>query len=291
MISLEHATLQYKNGKGIFDIDFTVRDGRVTGYLGPNGAGKTTTIRALMGFMRPDSGRCAVNGLDCFRDAERVKRVLGYIPGEIAFPGGMSCREYLDYQCELRGLRDRTRMYALIDRFELDTKGAVKRFSKGMKQKLGIIAAFMHDPSVLILDEPTSGLDPLMQNEFIRLIVEEKNRGKTILMSSHMFEEVERTCDDVVIIREGRIAAQSDVQLLKASRRKGYRVKTPEAEAVKAMGYEVGETTPDSCVVYIKAGETDGFIKRLAGITVTGLDVQAQTLEEIFLEYYGTEES
>lgn len=256
MISMEQITLKYRSGKGITDITFSVKSGGVTGYLGPNGAGKTTTIRCLMGFMKPDSGACAIGGLDCYRDAAKVKEIVGYIPGEIAFPSGMSCMQYLRYQCELRGIRNLSRMKALIERFDLDTKGSMKHFSKGMKQKVGIVAAFMSDPRVLILDEPTSGLDPLMQNEFIKLVLEEKKRGKTILISSHMFEEVERTCDDVAIIKDGQILIHSDVKGLTSSKRKGYCVHTPDVEKLKSFGYETGEEMEDGCMVYVQVGVT-----------------------------------
>ena len=290
MISLNNVTLRYKSGKGIFNISFSVKEGSVTGYLGPNGSGKTTTIRSLMGFMRPDSGSCTIGGLDCYQDATKIKQRLGYIPGEITFPSGMSCQEYLNYICELRGVKDLTLMKSLIERFELDTKGKLKKFSKGMKQKVGLITAFMHDPDVLILDEPTSGLDPLMQNEFIKLILEEKKKGKTILMSSHMIEEVEHTCDEVVIIKDGAIVVQSDIKKIKSSKRKGYSIKTPEVDKLKAFGYEVAEATEDGCVVYVRGEEIDTFIKRIGSITVKDLDVRSQTLEDIFLHYYGMEE-
>lgn len=286
MICAKDLTLTYKGGRGIFHIDFTVPEGGVTGYLGPNGAGKTTTIRALMGFMQASSGSCTIGGMDCFSSAAKIKESLGYIPGEIVFPGSMSCLDYLKYQCELRGMKDTSRMKMLMDRFELHAKGPIKRFSKGMKQKLGIITAFMHSPRVLILDEPTSGLDPLMQNEFISLVLEEKKRGTTILMSSHMFEEVERTCDDVLIIKEGRLVARSDVKTLKSSRRKGYVVQTPAVDKLRAMGFEIGHVTDDGCEVYITGEETDAFIKKLSGIQVTGLDIKSQNLEDIFLDYY-----
>lgn len=228
-------------------------------------------------------------GLDCFKEAEKIKTSVGYIPGEISFPSGMSCSEFLKYQCELRGIKDLRRMGELLERFELDAKGAIRRFSKGMKQKVGIVAAFMHDPQVLILDEPTSGLDPLMQNTFISLILEEKKKGKTILMSSHMFEEVERTCNDVLIIKDGRIVAQSDIKKLKSSKRKGYIVQTPQMEELKAMGFEIGASSDVECEVYVRGEEIDSFIKKLAGINVTGLTTKTQNLEDIFLNYYSAE--
>ena len=288
MIDVKGMTLKYPNGKGVFDLTFSVKQGEIMGYLGPNGAGKTTTIRALMGFMKPNSGTCTINALDCYRHAAKIKQNLGYIPGEISFPSGMNCMEFLKYQCALKGVKDYTLMNSLIERFELDTKGQMKRFSKGMKQKVGIITAFMHDPNVLILDEPTSGLDPLMQNAFIDLIFQEKKKGKTILMSSHMFDEVERTCDNVLIIKDGILMAQSDIIALNSSKRKGYIVQTKQMNELKAMGYETYEVTDDSCEVYVKGEEIDTFIKNLSKIKVNGLDSKQQHLEEIFLNYYGT---
>lgn len=291
MIEVSGLTLRYPSGKGVFDLTFDIGTGKVMGYLGPNGAGKTTTIRALMGFMRQDSGSCTIGGLDCYRDAAKIKQFLGYIPGEIVFPNSGNCMDFLRYQCELRGVKDFSRMKMLLDRFELQPKGAIKRFSKGMKQKVGIITAFLHDPQVLILDEPTSGLDPLMQNAFVELILEEKKRGKTILMSSHMFEEVERTCDDVLIIKDGRIVAQSDIKTLKSSKRRGYIVQTPQPEKLKTLGFELGNITDAGCEVYVRGEETDMFIKKLSSIQVTALDSKAQNLEDIFLNYYGTQEN
>lgn len=290
MISLDHITLKYRTGKGISDISFSIQEGHVTGYLGPNGAGKTTTIRCLMGFMKPDSGTCTINGLDCYRDAAAIKALVGYIPGEIMFPSGMTCKEYLHYQCELRKQKDLSRMKELMERFQLDAKGNLQRFSKGMKQKVGIVTAFMSDPQVLILDEPTSGLDPLMQNEFIRLILEEKERGKTILISSHIFDEIERTCDDVIIIKDGSVMIQSDVKKLTSTKQKGYCIRTPDIDKVKNFGYRVDVISSDECIVYIRGEETADFFKKLGTITVFDLDVKAQTLEDIFLHYYQMEE-
>lgn len=207
VISIEKLTRDYGDGKGIFDVSFGVGNGEVFGFLGPNGAGKTTTIRHLMGFIRPKTGKCTISGLDCWTQSSEIQKNLGYIPGEINFFDDMSGTEFLDFSAKYRGFQDSGRKKALLERFELNPKGKIKKMSKGMKQKIGIVAAFMHDPDILILDEPTSGLDPLMQSRFVELIAEEKKRGKTILLSSHMFEEVERTCDRIGIIREGKLAA------------------------------------------------------------------------------------
>ena len=208
MLEVDRLTRDYGGGKGVFDLTFRVGEGEVFGFLGPNGAGKTTTIRHLMGFIHPQAGSCRIDGMDCWRDRARIQRELGYIPGEIAFFDDMTGEEFLRFLEKYRGRAGAGRKAELLEMFELAPKGKIKKMSKGMKQKLGIVAAFMHDPRILLLDEPTSGLDPLMQNRFIQLLDAEKARGKTILLSSHMFEEVERTCHRVGIIRAGRPSAR-----------------------------------------------------------------------------------
>ncbi|WP_235601380.1 ABC transporter ATP-binding protein [Tissierella sp. P1] len=202
VITVSNLTKDYGKNRGIFDLSFEIHKGEVFGYLGPNGAGKTTTIRHLLGFLNADKGECHIGQLNCRTDAEQIQRDLGYLPGEIAFFDDMSGIGYLKFIANMRGMKNFEKMNELISYFELDPSGRIKKMSKGMKQKIGIVSAFMHDPSTLILDEPTSGLDPLMQNKFIELILNEKSKGKTILMSSHSFEEVERTCDRIGIIKK-----------------------------------------------------------------------------------------
>ncbi len=286
MIQVENLTHVYKSGKGVFDIDFSVKEGSITGYLGPNGAGKTTTIRALMGFIKAQKGKAFINNLDCFKDSEKIMKDLGYIAGEVSFIQKISCTDYLKYVENLRGIKGNSRKEELIERFNLDTKGQIKTFSKGMKQKLSIVTAFMHDPKVLILDEPTSGLDPLVQNEFVSLLIEEKKRGKTILMSSHIFEEVEKCCDQVLIIKEGRLAASSEISTLKDSMKKSYTVKTSEITKLKDLPYEVKVLSQDECQVFVKDSDIDAFIKNLAKIQVLDIRTTDTNLEDIFLNFY-----
>ena len=219
-MELEHVTKDYGNGKGVFDLSVTVERGEAFGYLGPNGAGKTTTIRQLMGFIRPEKGNCRIMGMDCFKQAQEIQKKTGYLAGELAFPEDMTGLEFLKFMAELKGMKDQRKMRDLMERFELNPQGKMKKMSKGMKQKVGIVNAFMHEPEVVILDEPTSGLDPLMQNVFVELILEEKKKGTTILMSSHIFEEVEKTCDRTAIIRSGRIVAVEDMKFLAGKRKK-----------------------------------------------------------------------
>jgi ABC-2 type transport system ATP-binding protein len=294
MIGVNSLTMKYPSGKGIFDLNFAVNQGEVVGYLGPNGAGKTTTIRALLGFMNPDKGTARINGMDCWKKAPQIQKTLGYIPGEITFPEGMNGDEFLRFMHDMRGTKNLTIQQQLMEMFELNPKGKIKKFSKGMKQKLGIVAAFMHDPAVLILDEPTSGLDPLMQNRFIELLLSEKARGKTILMSSHMFEEVEKTCDNVLIIKDGRIVKQSDVQTLKASQRRSFVIRTADMDtfvrSLRESNYEVGNINGDTIEVSVSVKNVDRFIKIASRFTILNFDVKAQTLEDIFMQFYSKEE-
>ena len=293
MITVSQLTLTYPNGKGVHDLDFTVPEGSVMGYLGPNGAGKTTTLRALLGFMRPNSGTCTIAGLGCVEQAPEVQKRLGYIPGEIAFPDGMNGDEFLSFMSAMRGTKDTTRQRRLLDMFELDPRGRIRRFSKGMKQKLGIVAAFMHSPEVLLLDEPSSGLDPLMQNRLAELILSEKALGKTILMSSHLFEEIEKMCDSVLIIKNGRIVKQATIQTLKDSERRVFALTTADTagatKTLQAAGFTTQSDSSGALIVSVAGDSIDRFIKTAAQLTVLGLSVRHQSLEDIFIDFYGKE--
>ena len=269
VINTQNLTRDYGGGKGFFNLSFQVGQGEVFGFLGPNGAGKTTTIRHLMGFLRPKTGKCTIGGLDCWSQRDKVQARLGYIPGEISFFDDMSGTEFLRFIAEYRKINAGNRMEELLERFELDPKGKIKKMSKGMKQKIGIVSAFMHDPDILVLDEPTSGLDPLMQSRFVELLGEEKQKGKTILLSSHMFEEVERTCDRVGIIRAGKLVAVDSIESLRKRHVRSYQVTLDTEEAAKTFAVDFG----GQCF----------------GRTVT---VSAkQSLEEIFMHYYGGEQN
>jgi ABC-2 type transport system ATP-binding protein len=289
MIEVKSLTKTYSNGKGIFDLSFEVKKGEVFGYLGPNGAGKTTTIRHLLGFINADIGSCQINGLDCRTRADMIQHDLGYLPGEIAFFNEMTGVSFLKFMSDLRGKVNTKRRDELIERFELESDRKIGKMSKGMKQKVGIITAFMHDPKVLILDEPTSGLDPLMQNRFIELIQEEKARGKTILMSSHHFDEVDRTCDRVGMINEGRLITVEDIHHLKANQRKAFVVSFNDQEGLMTLiqsGLEVEPISETSAKVII-SNNYDELIKVLSMTKVNGLDVRNQSLEQVFMQYYG----
>ncbi len=265
VIKIENLVHDYGGGKGVFNISFHVNQGEAFGFLGPNGSGKTTAIRHLMGFLKPTSGRCTVDGLDCWSERDKVQAKLGYIPGEINFFDDMSGTEFLKFITEYRKIGAQSRKEELLELFELDPKSKIKKMRKGTKQKLGIVAAFMHDPDILILDEPTSGLDPLMQSKFVSLIAKEKEHGKTILMSSHIFEEVERTCDRIGIIRKGKMITVDSAVTLHERHTHSYTVTLENEVSAKAF-----------------AADFDGICSGVK-VTVT----TKQSLEEIFMNYYG----
>ncbi|MDL2220520.1 ABC transporter ATP-binding protein [Eubacteriales bacterium OttesenSCG-928-N14] len=289
VIEIQQLTKDYGGHKGVFDISFSVSAGEVFGFLGPNGAGKTTTIRQLMGFIRPDGGSCTIGGMDCWKDAAKIQSRVGYIPGEAAFIDEMRGKEFLAFIGKYRGQYNPGRIDALCERFELDASGKIKKMSKGMKQKVGIVCAFMHDPDILVLDEPSSGLDPLMQNRFIELVLEEKQRGKTVLMSSHIFEEVARTSDRVGIIKQGELVDVQDTHALKSAKRRVYLVTLQDmqaAEAFKQGGFEITSQNGNQLSVMVE-GNVPQFIQRLTQYPVVDLDVATQSLEDLFMHHYG----
>ncbi|MCC8168616.1 MAG: ATP-binding cassette domain-containing protein [Clostridiales bacterium] len=205
VISVHNLTKDYGHERGVFDISLDIHKGEVFGYLGTNGSGKTTTIRHMMGFLKPDSGTVTVKGLDPWKKTPEVMKSVSYIPGEIAFPDLKTGTDFFKVQAQFLGVQDFTYMNHLIDMLGLDPAAVLKRMSKGMKQKTAIVAALMGNREVLIMDEPTTGLDPLMRETFLELVREEKAKGRTIFMSSHIFEEIEDVCDRVAIINAGRI--------------------------------------------------------------------------------------
>lgn len=294
VITINTLTKNYGSGRGVFDLSFDVAEGEVFGFLGPNGAGKTTAIRHLMGFLSPDSGACSIGGLSCRNNAAVIQRELGYIPGEPALPDELRGGAFIRFLAAYRGMQDTGRASELCERFELDPSGRIRRMSKGMKQKVAIVCALMHDPRVLILDEPTSGLDPLMQNRFIELMLEERGRGKTILMSSHMFEEVERTCERVGILRNGKLVAVEEIAALKARSNRVYIITLATARAAADFAQTPGLNVQRAldCQVTVRVGDDMQLLTRaMASAPLVSIDAPRQSLEDVFLHFYGKEET
>lgn len=293
VIEIKGLTKDYGNKKGIFDINLSVKKGEVFGFLGPNGAGKTTTIRHLMGFIYSNKGECLINGMDCKKESSKIQEKLGYLPGEIAFMDDMTGMEFMRFIADMKGVKDFSRAEELIKIFELDPRGKMKKMSKGMKQKIGIVCAFMGNPDILILDEPTSGLDPLMQNKFVDLILEEKSKGKTIFMSSHLFDEVEKTCDRTAIIKDGHVVAVEDMKTLSNSKHKSYVITlstNEEANMFSKENLKIEGITGNIVTVSVK-GDIKKLINILAQYSVINLDVKTQSLEELFMHFYGGEKN
>src|SRR5574344_2747122 len=225
VIEVSHVTKDYGSKRGVFDISFEVNKGECFGFLGPNGAGQSTTIRHILGFSKPQKGSIKVLGYPSFKKYYKFLNKVGYIPGEIAMPAGLTGYAFIKMMQDLQGVHNKKKLDYLLDLFDLKPNvlsSDTKRMSLGVKRKLAIVVAFMSDPKVLILDEPTSGLDPIMQNNFINLIKEEKKEGKTILLSSHIFSEVDATCDRIAIIKDGKIISEFIANDLKHATTKYY---------------------------------------------------------------------
>jgi ABC-2 type transport system ATP-binding protein len=290
VIVTEHLTKSYGPTRGIVDVSLTVEAGEVFGFLGPNGAGKTTTIRTLLDFIRPTSGRATVFGMGSSTSSVEIHRRVGYLPGEFVPYEHLTGREYLDFFGALRGGVDRELVDALADRLQSDLSAKVASLSHGNKQKLGVIQAFMHRPALLILDEPTQGLDPIMQQRFHELVLEARAAGQSVFLSSHDLPEVERVCDRVGIIRDGRLITVEDIGSLKtrAARDLEIRFASPvPADAFTGLhGVRAVEVHGDvmRCTV---VGTMDGVVKAAARFDVVDLTSHEPTLEDIFLTFYG----
>jgi ABC-2 type transport system ATP-binding protein len=294
IVVTEHLTKSYGASRGIVDVSMTIEAGEVFGFLGPNGAGKTTTIRTLLDFIRPTSGHATVLGLDPRSDSVEVHRRVGYLPGEFAPYEHMTGREYLGFFAALRGGVDQELVDVLTERLQSDLSAKIASLSHGNKQKLGLIQTFMHQPTLLILDEPTQGLDPIMQQRFQSLVLDARAAGQTVFLSSHDLPEVERVCDRVGIIREGRLITVEDVGSLKARavRMLEFHFAAPvPADAFNGLpGVRDVEVHGDvvRCTV---TGAMDPVVKAAARFEVVDLSSHEPSLEDIFLTFYapGTE--
>ena len=290
-ICVRGLTKDYGRGRGVFDVNLEVRAGEALGFLGPNGAGKTVTMRHLMGLIKPQKGTVQILGHDCFRERPRVQARLGYLPGENVCMQEMTARSFLDLMAGMRDLRDRSRMRELVDVFDLDLGARIGGMSKGNRQKVAIVAAFMARPDVLLLDEPTSGLDPLMQERFLDLVAKERERGAAILLSSHIFEEIGRACDRVAFIRAGKLAAVEHMDDVRKSRKRVFAVTFADAAAREryVAAHPAVTAHGTASVEATVGGDLDAFVKDLAAYEIVDLTAREQTLEELFMHLYGSE--
>ena len=297
VIEVNNLTKDYGSGRGVFDVSIAVNKGEVFGFLGPNGAGKSTTIRHLMGFSKPDSGETLIFGKPTFKKYYEILDKVGYIPGEIALPAGLTGYEFIRMMQDMQGVKNDAQLKRMLDMFELSDEvlyGDTKRMSLGVKRKLAVVTAFMHDPEVLILDEPTSGLDPVMQDVFVKYIHEEKARGKTILLSSHIFSEIDSTCDRIAIIKDGRIVSDFIADDLKHASKKYYDVRFKSEADEKTFENKISSISSADMIkadgerAYLSVDDKDlnAFISLLSDLDPGAFSNRRESLEDYFMKFY-----
>jgi ABC-2 type transport system ATP-binding protein len=288
-INTKALTKDYGGGRGLFDLDLEVAEGEVFGYLGPNGSGKSTTIRLLMGFIHSTRGSAAILGLDSMRNSVEIKRLVGYMPGELPQFGGLRGRDIAGHFGALRGGVDPARVKEITERLDLDLGLKYRQYSTGNKRKLGILLAFMHRPKLLILDEPSSGLDPLNQQEFFKLVQEAKAGGATVFLSSHVLSEVEHICQRVGIIRRGKlvkVARLEDLHEMHVRRVDVEFAGDAQPQIFQSLAGVENVESKHHRVSFIVRGSFEPVADVLAGHHVVNLASHEPSLEEIFLTYY-----
>jgi ABC-type multidrug transport system ATPase subunit len=290
VIETQKLTKSYGAHRGIIDIDLIVNEGEAFGFLGPNGAGKTTTIRTLLDHLRPTSGRALVFGIETTVDPVAIHRRIGYLPGEFALYDKLTGGQTIDYFANLRGGVDAAYQADLIRRLDLDTSRKFKEYSKGNKQKVGLVVALQHRPDLLMLDEPTSGLDPLVQQTFFEVIREAKAEGRTVFLSSHILGEVEKTCDRVAIIREGRLVKVDRVEALRDLAHHQVELRFAGDVPIAAFSDLAGESdvTADDHILRLRvSGSITPVVREAARYELLDFVSREPSLEETFLAEYG----
>jgi ABC-2 type transport system ATP-binding protein len=287
VIEVTGLTKSYGRRRGISDVTFAVSEGEVFGFLGHNGAGKTTTIRTLLGLLRPTAGRATIFGLDAWAEASAIHQGLSYVGSDPAYLGDLTAGQQLDYVARLQGLgRDAWRHIA--DRLQLDPSVKIKKLSRGNRQKVGVVQAFMGEAPLIVLDEPSSGLDPLMQREFLALVSESRAAGRTVFLSSHNLPEVERSCDRIGIIREGRLIDISTVQALLAGHWRSVNLvlsDPPPLGSFEIPNVEVVSASARDVHLMVK-GDANPLLRRLAQLDVRDIAITTPDIEDVFLRFY-----
>lgn len=289
VIEFDSVTKRYGKARGVEYVTLTVKPGVVFGFLGPNGAGKSTAIHMMLDYIRPTSGKVRLFGLDAKLDAVEVHRRVGFLAGDMAMDGGLTGSQQLEYLAHLRGGVDRKYLAALSKRLDCRLDRKFKTLSRGNKQKIGLIAALMHRPELLILDEPTSGLDPLMQVEFNKIIAEHKASGGTVFVSSHVLSEIQEICDEVTFIREGKVIATRPVsQIAKDSPQKlvvRTNSKDLQSKLKKFSGFTV-QVSSDGVLQGLFSGDVNKLLRLVSGYSVQQFSLSEADLESVFMQYY-----
>jgi len=292
VIEIKNLTKMYGNHVGVKDLNLTICKGEIMGFLGPNGAGKTTTIRCCLALIAKTAGEITIFGLDSHRDTVAIRKQTGYLPGDFGLIPSIKVSSYLKYLLSLSECDSTKKMVSLAKRLELDLDRKTNELSKGNKQKAGIIQALMTDQDLIIMDEPTAGLDPLMQQEFYRILREEKKRGKTIFMASHNLAEVETVCDRVAIIRKGQLNVVEEIQVLQEKTGKVLEVEFRDTVNIDEFKFEgVNNIHQDNGRLVLTIHENlDSIIKAVSNHRILNMNLKTYSLEQLFLKYYAEEE-
>ncbi|PFA67659.1 ABC transporter [Bacillus sp. AFS015802] len=291
VIEIHSLTKTYGKSRGITDISFHVEEGEIFGFIGPNGAGKSTTIRTLLSLIRPTSGSATIFGKDCIEYAPEIAKEVGYLPSEVFYYDNMKVIDLLKYSASFYKKDCTQRIKELADMLNLDVTKKIDDLSLGNKKKVGIIQGLLHEPKLIILDEPTSGLDPLMQQKFFELLQAENEKGATILFSSHILSEVQRLCDRVAIIKEGKIVQVEKISTLKENNHKKFKIEI--MDDIDLSYFELAGVSnlevKDHHVSFLFRGDINMVMKKIADIEITNLWIEEPDLEEIFMHYYEKE--
>ncbi|TDL72300.1 ABC transporter ATP-binding protein [Rhodococcus qingshengii] len=291
VIEIKNLTKTYGKARGISDISFNVEEGEIFGFIGPNGAGKSTTIRTLLSLIYPTSGSATIFGKDTVQFAPEIKKEIGYLPSEVFYYDNMKVKDLLNYSASFYKKDCSKRIKELAEIMNLDLNKRIDDLSLGNKKKVGIVQGLLHEPKLIILDEPTSGLDPLMQQKFFELLEEENRKGATILFSSHILTEVQRLCNRVAIIKEGKIVTVEKISTLKENTYKKFKVETKSAldqnyfnlEGVNKLEVKANLTS------FLFKGNINEVMRKIADIEISNLWIEEPDLEEIFMHYYEKE--
>lgn len=291
VIEIKNLTKTYGKARGISDISFSVEEGEIFGFIGPNGAGKSTTIRTLLSLIYPTSGSATIFGKDTVQFAPEIKKEIGYLPSEVFYYDNMKVKDLLNYSASFYKKDCSKRVRELAEIMDLDLNKKIDDLSLGNKKKVGIVQGLLHEPKLIILDEPTSGLDPLMQQKFFELLEEENRKGATILFSSHILTEVQRLCNRVAIIKEGKIVTVEKISTLKENTYKKFKVETKstlDPNYFNLAGVNKLEVK-DNLTSFLFKGNINEVMRKIADIEITNLWIEEPDLDEIFMHYYEKE--
>lgn len=290
IVEVKNLTKAYKKNRGILDVSFSIEEGEIFGFIGPNGAGKSTTIRTLLNIIYPTSGSATIFGKDIIKDSQKIRQNIGYLPSEVHYYDDMKVIDLLKYSARFHKNFNPERMQELALRLDLDVNRKIEDLSFGNRKKVGIVQALLHSPKLIILDEPTSGLDPLIQNHFFDLLSEERDKGATIFFSSHILSEVQKMCDRVAIIKEGRLIQVETIEHLTKNKVKNITItlELPKHFDIELEGIIKKEMNGNEITLFYR-GEIKAILNKLNELPIQDVLIEEPTLEEIFMHYYEKE--